>query len=172
MSQRVLIVDSKACRGCRICELICSMTKVGAFNPKWSRIHVVRDEWNGLYVPVMCIQCDPPVCSAVCPSRAITRDELTGAMIVDEDKCTQCNLCVRTCPVGAIQINDKKIPYVCDLCGGKPKCLEWCPIPGVIRYGSPNLKKRRRAVELHLGSIRKTGYRPLLSKAKDARLAH
>ncbi|MCD6325553.1 4Fe-4S binding protein, partial [Candidatus Bathyarchaeota archaeon] len=51
----------------------------------------------------------------------------TEAVIVDKEKCTACGRCVEACP--------GKIPYmhptenyavICDLCGGKPKCVEAC----------------------------------------------
>jgi Fe-S-cluster-containing hydrogenase component 2 len=34
-------------------------------------------------------------------------------------------VCEKACPIGALEIFNK-IVYVCDLCGGKPKCIEAC----------------------------------------------
>jgi Fe-S-cluster-containing hydrogenase component 2 len=48
-----------------------------------------------------------------------------GEVIVAPTICTLCGLCVRKCPIGAIEEHEDLI-YVCDLCGGRPKCVEAC----------------------------------------------
>ena len=30
-------------------------------------------------------------------------------------------------PFAGVLLDDEKKPIFCDLCGGKPKCVEWCP---------------------------------------------
>ncbi len=42
--QKVLIVDTDKCTGCKVCELICSMTKENEFNPSKSYIRVIRNQ--------------------------------------------------------------------------------------------------------------------------------
>jgi len=41
--EKVLIVDADACTGCSVCELVCSMTKHGEYNPKKSDSRVLRN---------------------------------------------------------------------------------------------------------------------------------
>jgi MinD superfamily P-loop ATPase len=41
-------------------------------------------------------------------------------------------VCEKACPIGAIEIFNK-LAYVCDLCGGTPKCVEACT-EGAITY--------------------------------------
>lgn len=49
-------------------------------------------------------------------------------IIIDEDKCTGCGLCIPNCPEGAIQVIDNKARLVSDLmCDGLGACLGHCP---------------------------------------------
>jgi Fe-S-cluster-containing hydrogenase component 2 len=53
-------------------------------------------------------------------------------VIVSSTLCTVCGDCEKACPIGSIEIfND--IVYVCDLCGGRPRCIEACT-EGAIQY--------------------------------------
>jgi Fe-S-cluster-containing hydrogenase component 2 len=84
----------------------------------------------GIDGPVACIQCRERYCDC-CPERAISIGSL-GQVIVSATLCTVCGVCEIACPIGAIEIfND--IVYVCDLCGGRPRCIEACT-EGAIRY--------------------------------------
>jgi Pyruvate/2-oxoacid:ferredoxin oxidoreductase delta subunit len=49
-------------------------------------------------------------------------------IIIDEEKCTDCGLCIPNCPEGAIQIIDGKARLMSDLlCDGLGACLGHCP---------------------------------------------
>ena len=62
---------------------------------------------------------------------AMHRDEETGAVLCDEDRCVGCWMCVMVCPFGAIQRNlvGNKVASKCDLCYGEemPVCVANCP---------------------------------------------
>lgn len=68
-------------------------------------------------------------------------DEKTGARVIDESKCTEdCSLCMKACgsyfDLPRIVFHpDKKIPVKCDLCGGDPECVKWCP-NGALKYSN------------------------------------
>ena len=47
-----------------------------------------------------CEACD--VCRMLCPDMAITRDNITGQIIIDLDYCKGCGICAFVCPKGAI----------------------------------------------------------------------
>jgi len=49
---------------------------------------------------VNCEACD--VCRLLCPDLAITRDSVTGEIIIDLDCCKGCGICAFICPKGAI----------------------------------------------------------------------
>jgi Fe-S-cluster-containing hydrogenase component 2 len=141
---KILVVQPAKCTGCRTCELICSFTHTGEINPEVSRISVLTYEKVGFSVPMVCQQCGVAACMEVCSVGAITRNNITGAMEVQDSKCIGCKMCTIACPFGAIHYHAvNNIVSKCDLCGGDPACVKLCP-SGAISY-----------VEANAGSISK-----------------
>jgi len=71
----------------------------------------------------------------ICPVNALTIGK-HGQVVVSPTGCTLCGACEKACPIGAItQFND--IVYVCDLCGGHPKCVEACT-EGALTFDTEN----------------------------------
>lgn len=125
------------CVMCRSCELACAVFREKENNPKLARIHLKSREleWiegtsDKLVEVAVCRQCPGvPPCMAACPVEAMYRDKKTGAVVIDDRICTRCLKCVDECPYGAIWYNKSANKVLkCDLCGGEPKCLEWCPV--------------------------------------------
>jgi len=125
--RKFVSVDPDKCVGCAVCEYACSMEKEKAFNPLKSRIRVVR--LNPLVnMSVTCRLCQDPACVQACPRDALRKSTESGNVMVDEEKCNGCGWCIEACDYGAIMLHpEKKTVFVCDLCNGKPKCVEWCP---------------------------------------------
>ena len=124
-------VNQKLCAGCRYCEVICSLehSKLGETNTKKARIHIVKDPKNGEDYPRVCRQCPDPHCVAACPQGALSVSADTGAVIVDEARCTGCLLCAEACPFHAVQVDvETRLPLICDLCGGDPSCIKHCRV--------------------------------------------
>ena len=121
-----LSVVSDLCIGCKECELMCSLRHFDLFSPALARIRVEFDTEQRSYDPVICMHCDEPKCAEACPVEAMSRDERTGAMVIDEEACTQCNECVEACPYGAINVAPDGSILKCDLCGGEPTCVRFC----------------------------------------------
>jgi len=148
--QKILFVDPEKCTGCRICESACSIHHEKVCNPTRARVHVVKWETAGLYIPIVCLQCDTPICETVCPMRAIKRDPKSGAMLIDSALCVGCRLCVQFCPFGGVEIDAKTGKIIkCDLCGGEPICVKFCD-PEALQYVNAtvvNVTKRRVAAE-------------------------
>ena len=123
-----LSINGEKCTNCKICELVCSFKKGLAFNPKISRIYVVANYPPTVVYPVVCLQCEEASCIQACPTKALQKDKKSGAVLVDENKCTGCGLCVKECSYSAIRMDElHKRPLICDLCRGTPTCVEWCP---------------------------------------------
>jgi len=142
LEQRIRINPEK-CTGCRVCELICSATKHNEFNPKRSRIHIVKMERFFIDIPLVCRMCPNPLCVGSCPTAAIKK-EGNGTVHIDEKLCTSCQKCVEACPFGAISIdsfNNKAI--VCDLCAGDPQCVSWCPAGALELAQNQELSQRK-----------------------------
>ena len=47
----------------------------------------------------------------VCPTGAMYFDENKESIVVDEDKCTYCGICVKGCPIGAIRVARNEEEY-------------------------------------------------------------
>ena len=137
-----LIIDYDKCVGCEMCVMRCSLDKTGMVNPAHARIHIVRHEEEGIMMPAACRHCDEPRCLAVCPVNAISKDGATGLLHIDAETCIGCKLCVEACLYGGptdVPREGRKakqsarIKVICDLCGGKPACIEMCPT-GAIQF--------------------------------------
>jgi Fe-S-cluster-containing hydrogenase component 2 len=116
------------CTGCRMCELVCSFTHYKIFNPSLARIRVTTNEPELIDFPVVCRLCLNPPCHEVCPTQALSKHNHLGINKIDREMCIGCGECVSACPFGAIYIpNGEKIPISCDLCGGDPRCVSFCP---------------------------------------------
>ena len=132
-----LVVKPEKCIGCRTCELVCSFGHYQQFNPRLANITVLEYEAATLAVPVVCQQCEDASCMKVCPVKAIRRDE-NGACVINYDKCIGCKMCRSACPLGNMSYSTivKKV-FKCDLCGGDPKCVKYCPGGALERRGEP-----------------------------------
>lgn len=126
---KVLMIDYEKCEGCLTCQLACSAKHEGVINPLQSRIKVVKweREIKATGIPIACVQCESAPCLAVCPVKAIYRDELLDRVMIDYDKCIGCRMCVAICPFGAASFDSigKRI-IKCDLCDGDPLCVKFC----------------------------------------------
>ena len=121
------------CVGCRLCEMVCSLVHEGECSTAKSRIRIYRDEEFGNNLVSLCIQCPDAYCLESCTSGALSRDERTGAVVVDDQSCTTCEACVVACPVGAVYLNtEKDTVFKCDLCGGDPECVQVCAREALI----------------------------------------
>jgi len=131
---KVLVLDYEKCTGCRECEMVCAIQHEGVSNPARSRIKVVKKEWEGIYIPVTCQQCETAPCMSICPVKAISRDQNLNRVVVDYDTCIGCRMCVAICPFGAMSFNPQTQKVMkCDFCDGDPQCVRFCETKA-IRY--------------------------------------
>ena len=125
--RKFVSVDPDKCVGCCVCEYACSYEKEKTFNPTKSRIRVVRLD-SAINMSLACRLCEDAPCITACPRDALTQSKETGTIMVDEEKCNGCGWCIEACDYGAIMLHpERKVVYVCDVCEGEPKCVEWCP---------------------------------------------
>jgi len=157
--EKVLLVNSDLCTGCKQCSLACSLIKEDLFDPARGRIKVMKKENIALGLQLLCEQCEAHPCIDACPEGSLTRDEATGIITVNEETCTQCGACVEACPYHGIMLHpETQVPLICDLCGGHPYCAKHC-VPGAISWvdaTEENVKMKKR-----LRSARMAVYRDL-----------
>mgnify|MGYP003332077943 CR=1 FL=1 len=52
---------------------------------------------------------------------------MPGVVVVEPEHCIGCLACVDACPFGAIYVGPEHSVQKCDLCGGDPLCVKYCP---------------------------------------------
>ena len=143
-----IFVDIERCTACKACEIACAVehsTSKSLFGAVFERpapqkrVHV--EPAYAYAYPVRCLHCGDAPCIAACPNGAMSRDAVTGAVLVAEDRCQGCFMCAMVCPFGAISVHSvKRTAVKCDRCpdrvnaGLRPACVEACPTHA-LEYG-------------------------------------
>ena len=164
-----MAIDLQLCFGCTECAVACKSNNNLPNNMWWNRVLTdggdYPDTAKGTYpqvcmahYPVGCQHCANPACAKVCPVGATWRDEKTGIVVQDVDKCIGCRMCMGACPYSARTFNWEEPAYAvdfplgdfdapkhvagavekCTFCadrlarGEEPACMEHCP--GRARY--------------------------------------
>lgn len=130
----VIIHNRNRCSGCTVCMIVCSFHHFGVLSYDKSRNQVVEDPDNpGVFESIRCSHCEEPVCAAACPVDAITKDEETGWVFIDNLRCIGCRSCNYACPLSNPHFDfETKVSWKCDLCYDKetgtidPKCVKYC----------------------------------------------
>jgi len=155
VARKMLVVHPEKCTACRLCELACTFHQEGEFHPLKARLTVGIFPEENVYVPIVCEQCEVAACQEACPSGAIWRNAVTGALEVDVSRCVGCRMCVMACPFGTmVHVESGGKMQKCDLCQGDPQCVAVCPW-GALEYAEPNeaALARRREVARRLAEV-------------------
>ncbi|MCL4467691.1 MAG: 4Fe-4S dicluster domain-containing protein [Deltaproteobacteria bacterium] len=89
-----------------------------------------------LSISTMCRHCEEAECVEACKNGTLTRNEKTGRIELDQDKCLGCWMCIMACPYGAISqftkgigTEERAVANKCDLCPDRevPACVTVCP---------------------------------------------
>ena len=114
-------VDLDKCIGCRACEVACSgfhaSPKFSSINPARSRIRVVMDLLNDVYVPLRA----GDYSAAECAGR--------NTFKINGKEYSECSFCSVSCPARDLfREPDSGLPLKCDMCEGeaKPLCVQVC----------------------------------------------
>ncbi len=137
-----LVIDLERCIGCHTCSIACKVEN-DIEEGSGIRVDTVggphRDTPEGkfpnlsmYYLPVLCQHCAKPPCLDSCVEGAIYRRE-DGIVVIDEKKCSGCQLCVQACPYGAlVHLPGKNVVWKCNRCvhrvdqGLEPFCVRCC----------------------------------------------
>ncbi|MDO4291316.1 MAG: 4Fe-4S dicluster domain-containing protein [Eggerthellaceae bacterium] len=132
MSRYGFAIDKKLCIGCHTCAVACKGENGLPNNVWWNRtltnggdeMDTPAGEYPNTtisYVPVACQHCENPACVKVCPVGATYKDEGTGAVRQDYDKCIGCRMCMAACPyTGVRSFNWEEPAYYYDVTLGDP----------------------------------------------------
>lgn len=148
-SAKHIVCRVEKCLGCRSCELACAVAHsaskrpVDAMHepmPPRSRIRVepIDDKGSPYRFRTLALQCrhcaDAP-CVQACVSGGMARDEDTGEVRIDPERCVACWSCVMVCPFGAIVRHEGLHRALkCDHCPDRKisACVEACPTHALI----------------------------------------
>lgn len=140
-----IMIDASKCENCKSCALACMNSHrtdggSGVVTLDFSNINtrarnrVAHTPAGNL--PLFCRHCADPKCEASCMSGALCRDEASGHILYDEERCGACFMCVMNCPFGMPEPDHaRKAILKCDFCRDRaegPACVAACPT-GAIR---------------------------------------
>lgn len=146
-SNKRLFVDVKRCLGCKTCELRCAVERNSVSKTLFDAVKEevkprprVYVQWDGENsYPLQCRHCEDAKCLEICSTGAIRRDEKTGCVYHDAERCISCWMCIMVCPYGVIApAVEKHSADKCDQCFqmAEPFCLAACPT-GALQLISP-----------------------------------
>src|SRR5574341_620002 len=108
-----MVIDLDRCTGCQACVTACKVeNNVPLSTPEESRrgrtmswIHVqpiVEGSYPEVrlqFMPVLCMHCDRPPCTDVCPTSATYKND-EGIVAQIYPRCIGCRYCTNACPYG------------------------------------------------------------------------
>ena len=156
VNQKSFIFDTNKCTGCGACILACSIENELEFGASRRRVFTFNEaHYPALprfHLSLACNHCLDPPCLKYCPARAYHKDEQTGAVILDQDKCIGCKYCSWACPYDAPQFNPLSgLMEKCTFCEHRlaeniePACVELCPTTA-LRFGDYGSEKNSTGV--------------------------
>jgi DMSO reductase iron-sulfur subunit len=136
--QKGFLFDLNKCTGCNACQIACSIENEVEFPMNWRQVNTFNNakhpEISYFHLSTACNHCLDPPCLKYCPALAISKDQLSGTVIIDQDKCIGCKYCSWVCPYDAPTFNpSKKIMEKCTFCLHRleenlpPACVTLCP---------------------------------------------
>lgn len=155
MTQLAFFFDGTRCTGCKTCVFACKDKNNLEVGVAYRKVYecvggdTTKDAQGCCsttcfcyYVSLSCNHCSHPACVDVCPTEAMRKDDETGLVSVDVDRCVGCGYCHLSCPYNAPKVDrEKGHSAKCDGCldlvaaGGIPACVAACPARA-LRFGT------------------------------------
>ena len=142
-----MVVDLGKCIGCHTYSVACKAENEvpPAVWRSWVKIMEkgTYPDVRQASLPILCNNCENPICVRVCPTKASYQRE-DGIVMIDPHKCTGCKYCMAACPYQVRHINPiRRYAQKCFFCshrvdaGLQPACVESCPT-GARIFGDLN----------------------------------
>ena len=143
---KAMLIDTSACLSCNACTVECKRENnvpLGR-NIAWTKMLTFEagqyPQVKQYYMKKACNHCTEAACVENCPVSAISHLP-DGSVVIDQEKCIGCGMCVRSCPFGVPQIDEEaRKSNKCTFCvhrttnGGETACSMACPF-GAITFG-------------------------------------
>lgn len=137
MSHVGFYVNTDKCTGCKTCQIACKDVNQNEVGVLFRKVHSFEfGEFpypKAFELSMSCNHCERPACMANCSTGAIDIDE-DGRVLIDQEVCIGCQMCVESCPYGAPQfIPELNVVGKCSFCktlvdqGEEPACVASCP---------------------------------------------
>lgn len=174
-----IIIDLDRCIGCETCVIACkaendlektSGIRIELIGGKHKDTPAGRYPYLYMgYKPKMCMQCSDAPCVNVCESDAIYYSD--GILLIDEEKCIGCQLCIQECPFGIVSYDEaQSVAWKCTLCKHRideklaPFCVVCCENEAMLFIDLNNIdnelsKKCNRNKEINLELMAQNYYR-------------
>ena len=165
--------DSSKCTGCKTCHVSCKsrgdlpegiiQRRVyefvgGSFSENADGSY--SNDIHTHYTSIGCNHCSEPVCVTTSPVGAMHKEEATGLVKTNDEKCIGCNMCALACPYDAPQMDtERKKMTKCDGCferiaeGRKPVCVESCPLRALDFDTMDNLRAKYGNGDGHIAPL-------------------
>lgn len=201
MTEKAVLFDLSKCIGCRGCQVACKQwnnllgekttffaAPGGYQNPKdlspftWTLVKFWEKKQNGsliwAYRKHQCMHCADAACIAVCPvsPKAMSRDEKTGIVYVNEERCIGCGSCVEYCPYGVPHVDEREEKSKkCSMCldrvkeGLEPACVKTCPNGALIFGDRSKLVKEAKKIA---GNLKAQGKNPYIYGINELKGQH
>ena len=136
-----MVIRERFCVDCELCKEACVATNdVPAYGFRTTilekRREIVGGGYETIFMPVLCNQCNRPPCVRVCPTTATWKDEKTGIVVMNPDRCIGCKTCMAACPYNARYFKEEtRAVDKCNFCWDTrlskgettTACAEACP---------------------------------------------
>lgn len=162
LKQLGFYINQSLCTGCKACSVSCKDKNDLNIGINYRRVYTYEDgtfiqqpnkgivqNVKAYYFSIACNHCTNPKCLPICPTGAIVKNKETGVVRIDQDICQGVQLCVKACPYGAPQYNQKVFKSnKCDFCidlqakGEEPVCVSTCPMRA-IEFGLVDELRRK-----------------------------
>jgi DMSO reductase iron-sulfur subunit len=136
--QRAFTLDIDKCTGCQACEVACSVENELPPGTSWRSVETFNARHHpglpAFHLSLACNHCVDAPCMEHCPALAYSKDDDTGAIVLDQSRCIGCKYCTWACPYDAPRYDATAgVVSKCTFCshrlkeGQRPACVEQCP---------------------------------------------